>query len=113
MRGSRVPRRRAHGRNGLLRRHLQRRYPMTAAVELGMTTTKDDKLGFSPCQLTEIAAARYRASIDTIAEALTLYRHPEIFETKERTTNNNNGVVAQCGCPRKLRVSNAVFEAGP
>jgi hypothetical protein len=82
------------------------------AAELGMTTTKDDKLGFSPCTLTEIAAARYRASIDAIGQALTLYRHPELIETKERT-NNNNGVVAQCECPRKLRVSNAVFDAGP
>jgi hypothetical protein len=41
-----------------------------------------------------------------------LYRHPEVFETKERT-NSNNGVVAECLCPRKLRVSSAVFEAGP
>lgn len=82
------------------------------ATELGMTTTKDDKLGFSPCQLTEITAARYRATIDTLSQALTLYRHPETFDTKERT-NNNNGQAVECECPRKLRVSNTVFEAGP
>lgn len=82
------------------------------AAELGMTTEKDDKLGFSPCTLSELTAARYRAVIDTIAAALTLYRHPEVFETKEKTTSNN-GVVALCACLRKLRVSNTVFDAGP
>jgi hypothetical protein len=82
------------------------------AAELGMTTSKDNKLGFSPCELTEITAARYRTVIHTFEAALTLYRHPELFDTKERTTSNN-GVVAECLCPRKLRVSNTVFEAGP
>ncbi len=82
------------------------------AAELGMTTTKDNKLGFSPCTLTEITAARYRVTIEAIAQALTLYRHAETIETKERT-NNNNGVTAQCECPRKLRVSTTVFDAGP
>ena len=42
------------------------------AAELGMTTTKDDKFGFSPCELTEITAARYRAVIQTIDRALVL-----------------------------------------
>jgi hypothetical protein len=82
------------------------------AAELGMTTTKDDKLGFSPCELTEITAVRYRASITTLAHALRAWRHPEVFEDKQRT-NNNNGVTAECECPRKLRISLTVFEAGP
>ncbi len=82
------------------------------AAELGMTTTKDDKLGFSPCELTELTAARYRATITALGEALNAYRHPETFEGKERT-NNNNGVSAECECPRKLRISLTVFEAGP
>jgi hypothetical protein len=82
------------------------------AAELGMTTTKDDKLGFSPCELTEITAARYRVAITSLAAALSVYRHPETFEDKQRT-NNNNGVSAECECPRKLRISLTVFEAGP
>ena len=84
----------------------------TLAAELGMTTTKDDKLGFSPCELTEITAARYRATITALGEALNAYRHPESFDGKERT-NNNNGVSAECECPRRLRISLTVFEAGP
>jgi hypothetical protein len=83
----------------------------TLAAELGMTTTKDDKLGFSPCQLTEITAARYRAPIDTLAQALTLWRHPEVIEVKERTTNNN-GVSAECECPRKIRIARTVLDEG-
>jgi hypothetical protein len=84
----------------------------TLAAELGMTTTKDDKLGFSPCELSEITAARYRVTIAALGEALNAYRHPETFTGKERT-NNNNGVSAECECPRKLRISASVFEAGP
>jgi hypothetical protein len=82
------------------------------AAELGMATTKDDKVGFSPCELTEITAARYRATITALADALNAYRHAEVFDGKERT-NNNNGVTAECVCPRKLRISLSVFEAGP
>ncbi len=81
------------------------------AAELGMTTTKDDKLGFSPCTLTELTAARYKTAIAAISAALTLYRHPEVFETKER--NSNNGLAVECECPRKLRVSVKTFDDGP
>src|SRR5207249_8257073 len=38
------------------------------AAELGMTTVKDDKLGFSPCTLTDITAARYKATITGIGD---------------------------------------------
>jgi hypothetical protein len=82
------------------------------AAELGMSTTKDDKLGFSPCTLSDLARHRYAPVIATLSNALGAFRHrDELGEGKTRT-NNNNGVSCECECPRKLRVSVAVFEVG-
>ncbi|GAB3823884.1 hypothetical protein GCM10027610_001390 [Dactylosporangium cerinum] len=82
------------------------------AAELGMTTTKDDKLGFSPCTLTDIARQRYAPSINALNTAIGAFRHRNEFGEGKTRTNNNNGVSCECECPRKLRVSVAVFEAG-
>jgi hypothetical protein len=82
------------------------------AAELGMDTTKHDKLGYSPCTLQPSTAARYRIVIDGLAGALGAYRHAEVIETKQRASNNN-GVTCECDCPRKIRVSQTVYEAGP
>jgi hypothetical protein len=82
------------------------------AAELGMTTVKDDKLGFSPCTLTEATRFRYQAAIGQLGAALGAFRHPEPTGEAKGRTNNNNGVTAECDCPRKIRVSNAVFDEG-
>jgi hypothetical protein len=83
------------------------------AAELGMAATKDDKLGYSPCTLTDATAARYRTVIADIATALRAWRHPEPTGEAKGRTNNNNGLTCECVCPRKLRISIAAFEAGP
>jgi hypothetical protein len=83
----------------------------TLAAELGMTTTKDDKLGYSPCTLTDATATTYRPVIAGIGDALGAWRHPEIPD--EAKPRSNNGLVCQCDCPRKLRLSPAVLDAGP
>ncbi|OKJ47372.1 hypothetical protein AMK25_01685 [Micromonospora sp. TSRI0369] len=85
----------------------------TLAAELGMSTTKDDKLGYSPCTLTDITRARYRAVITDLTEALRFYRHPEPTGEGKQRTNNNNGVSCECECPRKLRIAVTAFEEGP
>jgi hypothetical protein len=82
------------------------------AAELGMDTTKHDKFGYSPCTLQPATTAHFRAVIDGLAAALGAYRHAEVIETKQRASNNN-GVVCECDCPRKIRLSTAVYEAGP
>jgi len=84
----------------------------TLATELGMTTTKDAKLGYSPCTLSEATAGHYRPVIDALTAALRAWRHPDLHDIKERT-NNNNGLSCECDCPRKLRISIKVFDAGP
>jgi hypothetical protein len=84
----------------------------TLAAELGLSATKDDKLGYSPCTLTDQATADYADTITGLASALNAYRHPEVFDGKQRT-NNNNGVSAECECPRKIRLSITAFDEGP
>jgi hypothetical protein len=84
------------------------------AAELGMSTTKDDKFGYSPCTLTDQTLADYGDAITVLGTALSAFRLPELIETKART-NNNNGVTAVCECDpeRKVRISVTVFELGP
>ena len=83
------------------------------AAELGMTTTRDDKLGYSPCTLTEAAAGHYRPAITQLAHALRGWRHPDTFDAGNGRTSNNNGLSCECECPRRLRISVKVFDAGP
>ncbi|AEB47415.1 hypothetical protein VAB18032_01655 [Micromonospora maris AB-18-032] len=85
----------------------------TLAAELGMSTTKDDKLGYSPCTLTDLTRARYRATITGLGKALRFYRHPEPTGEAKTRTNNNNGISCECECPRKLRISQTAFEEAP
>jgi len=82
------------------------------AAELGMTTTRDDKLGYSPCTLTQATDEHYRSVIDTLAAALRAYRRPDLLDGNGRT-NNNNGLSCHCDCDRRLRISIKVFDAGP
>ena len=84
----------------------------TLAAELGLQARKDDKLGYSPCTLTDAAAANYAATIARLGTALNAYRRPELVIPKQRT-NNNNGVSCECECPRKIRLSLEAFEKGP
>jgi hypothetical protein len=85
----------------------------TLAAELGLAATKDDKLGYSPCTLTEQATADYTATITGLGAALNAYRHPETFGEGKKRTNNNNGVACECQCPRKIRLSVTAFDEGP
>jgi len=83
------------------------------AAELGMSVDLDDKLGYSPCTLTETTRTRYQPVIGNLAAALRVYRHPEPTGQAKGRTSNNNGVTCECGCPRKLRISKTVFDEGP
>jgi hypothetical protein len=82
------------------------------AQELGLIPSKDAKLGWSPCTLRPETGDAYTGELDQLTTALGAYRHAEVIATKTRT-NNNNGVSAECVCARKIRVSRAVYEAGP
>jgi hypothetical protein len=82
------------------------------ALELGLTPSKDATIGWSPCTLRPETAEVYTEQLDAIGAVLGFWRHAEVLATKTRTSNNN-GVSAECDCARKIRVSLAVYEAGP
>jgi hypothetical protein len=83
------------------------------AAELGLSASKDDKLGYSPCTLTDQAAADYADDITRLEHRLGAFRHPEIPGERKKRTNQNNGVSCECVCPRKIRLSVTAFDDGP
>jgi hypothetical protein len=81
--------------------------------ELGLALSKDPKIGWSITQCPDETALRYSRQLHPLQEALTAYRVSE--PTIEKRTNNNNGIVAECGCvdePRKIRLSKKAYRAG-
>jgi hypothetical protein len=82
------------------------------AGELGLSVTRDDRLGWSRCELQPATAARYAPVVAELESAMSAYRHPdEIAERKRR--GSNNGLALSCACPRKIRVSVSTAEEGP
>ncbi len=82
------------------------------ARELGLSPVKDDKLGWSPCTLTEDTAKNYEASLGELRTALRVFRHAEP-QGDPKDKSSNNGLSCVCECGRKIRVSKKVFETGP
>jgi len=82
------------------------------AKELGLIPSKDPKIGWSPCELSDATAVVYGQELADLTTALRAFRVPEPLRVKGRT-NSNNGLSAECDCGRKIRVSKAVYEAGP
>ncbi len=82
------------------------------AKELGLIPSKDPKIGWSPCVLADATAVVYGQELADLTTALRAFRVQEPLHVKQRT-NSNNGLSCECECGRKIRVSKAVYEAGP
>jgi len=82
------------------------------ADELGLDTTKDPRIGWSPCTLRDITEEHYCAVLDDLAAALSAYRHPE-FAGPGAARKSNNALACACACPRRIRVAKAVLDLGP
>jgi len=82
------------------------------ATELGLDPRMDPRLGWSPCTLRPDTAEEYRPILDQLAAALSTWRHAEPARAAGRS-KTSNGVSCSCECPRKIRVSVSVLEAGP
>lgn len=84
------------------------------AEELGLTVTKDDKLGWSPSQLAEDTVKAYADTLKRLAQALTAYRRVEMHAQPGSGTKTTNTVQpALCGCPRRIRVAPSVLDEAP
>ncbi|MEV0789386.1 hypothetical protein [Kribbella sp. NPDC050459] len=81
------------------------------ASELGLDSTKDPRIGWSPCTLRTETAATYKSVLIDLKKALIAYRHPEMVAGTS-TKNNNNAIACACQCPRRIRVAKQVLEEG-
>lgn len=84
----------------------------TLAEELGLTVTKDAKIGWSPSELAPGTAEQYVDALAKLTAALITYRHAEPGRTKG-TKKDNNLKAAECQCPRKIRVAAATLDEAP
>ncbi|WP_329005805.1 hypothetical protein OHA18_20700 [Kribbella sp. NBC_00709] len=81
------------------------------ASELGLDTTKDPRIGWSPCTLRKETATTYTSVLTELKKALIAYRHPEVTGGQAKK-NNNNAIACACQCPRRIRVAKAVLAEG-
>jgi len=81
------------------------------AEELGITVTKDPRIGWSPTELPKTTRAAYATTVDNLTRALRLYRTAERHDSGTTKTNNPPPCVCECG--RRIRVATSVREAGP
>lgn len=110
-------------------RYHNRRYK-ALAEELGLRVTEDRSIGWSPTKLTPEAAEQYADVISDLQTAIRAYRVSEhatgqgtVGETadgaeagdhdqadEEAPKKDTNLAVAQCACPRKIRVARSTLE---
>jgi len=81
------------------------------AEEVGITVTKDPRIGWSPTELPETTRAAYADTVEVLSEALRLYRRRECDQSG--TTKPTNPPPCVCECGRRIRVATSVRDAGP
>ncbi|PZS32207.1 MAG: hypothetical protein DLM61_07345 [Pseudonocardiales bacterium] len=79
--------------------------------ELGLGLDHSATDGWSTTTLAEGTAGRYTAAAAKLKRALVVHRLAEVGAGGR--ANNNNGLAALCGCPRKIRLSPGAYELGP
>lgn len=100
-------------------------------TEIGLTITQDPPIGWSGTALAPGTAGEYADELDELAAALVGYRYAETEvpagdsgdggdEGQDPAGGDSggrkrpkNGLVLMCACPRKIRVSVSVADAGP
>lgn len=83
------------------------------ANQLGVDLTKDPRIGWSVSTLREATADQYRSTLNTLAGVMSAYRHTDPTGPANGRASNNNGVSAECACPRRIRVATTVLAEGP
>jgi hypothetical protein len=80
------------------------------AAEVGIETTKDPRIGWSPTSLPEATRTAYAATITALGAALRMHRSAEVASGRATTTKTPPPCV--CGCGRRIRVAPTVLTAG-
>ncbi|WP_327144367.1 hypothetical protein [Nocardia sp. NBC_01327] len=79
--------------------------------ELGLVLEQHPKLGWSVTTVPDQTRELYREDLDELTFALVAYRRREPVRQSGR--KSNNGLPAECGCGRKIRVSRSTLNDGP
>ena len=82
------------------------------AGEVGITVALSPSIGYSTTTVPAVTAESYASHLKTLAGALTAWRRNEPRGTATGRTNTNNALPLTCSCPRKIRASRTVLEAG-
>ncbi|MQA12840.1 MAG: hypothetical protein GEV09_01360 [Pseudonocardiaceae bacterium] len=81
------------------------------AAEVGIETTKDPRLGWSPTTLPEATRTTYADTIAALGAALRMHRSAEL--TDGRATKTKAPPTCVCDCGRRIRFAPTVLAAGP
>ena len=79
--------------------------------EFGLSLEKDPTIGWSVTSVPAPTATSYAAEVAMLETAIVAYRLVDM--TGGGRKSSNNGVSAECGCGRKIRVSKSTYEDGP
>lgn len=80
--------------------------------ELGLAMTDEGTLGWSGTTLAPETEQRYTAELGQLAAAMSVYRLAEQPGMAGKSKSNNL-LVAECACPRKIRVARATLAEAP
>lgn len=80
--------------------------------ELGLVITEVDRIGWSGSALSPQAGQRYTEVLAGLAAAMTAFRRAEHHGPTGRSKTKNL-LVAECACPRKIRVAGSTLAAAP
>jgi len=80
--------------------------------ELGLVITEAGTLGWSGTALGPQAQERYADVLDHLAAAMTAFRRAEVAGLPGKSKSKNL-LVAECACPRKIRVARSTLDAAP
>ena len=82
------------------------------ADELGITVEFDKQIGWSPTTVPDTTVATYDTQLQTLAEAMTLWRLDESLTTTP-PRRNTNLIAATCPCDRRIRVAASTLAEAP
>jgi len=88
------------------------KYFKTYAEELGLHLQHDDRIGWSASTITSTTHSAYASQLDTLAHAMTMWRHGETT-TGPTTRRNTNLIAASCPCGRSIRVAASTLAEAP
>jgi hypothetical protein len=83
------------------------------AVSVGLDVAQVGAIGWSDTTVPDATAATYARTITILDDACNLWRSAEQHAGNGKKPPSTNLAVAQCRCPRKIRVAAGTLDLGP